>query len=115
MGVGRFFGRGRHICISMPKVDINPNPQNFTITEIYEKGKACAITVKYPNCTNYEGYKIIVYPFSYSDVKQHAVLNGLDPHFSDTLVVSPFARFEPTNHGWAAAKDLVDILDKLED
>jgi hypothetical protein len=64
--------------------------------------------VRYPDATNYEGKKIIVYKFPLAVIMEKT---RLDPHFCDKeRCVSPFARFEPTEDGWRSAKHLVDQL-----
>tara|TARA_Y100000034_G_scaffold136607_1_gene214106 strand:- start:1063 stop:1305 length:243 start_codon:yes stop_codon:yes gene_type:complete len=57
--------------------------------------------VKYHDCTNYEGHKILVY---HREVFERCSANGkLDPHFAETGGVSPIARFAPTKEGWKMA------------
>jgi hypothetical protein len=92
----------------------NPNPKSWVIEEVYESdlGNNFALKIRYPDCTNYEGLKICVY----HDKKLSKLITqngGIDPHFSGhKTLISPFARFEPTEYGWIAAKALVDGLPK---
>ncbi|BBA65560.1 hypothetical protein [Xanthomonas phage XacN1] len=91
----------------------NPVPSRFTILESYARGdNHIAIKVNYPDARNYEGTKILVY----RNVNVHRILSAivLDPHFSDDGSLSPFARFEPTVDGWAAAKELVDVTSAVD-
>lgn len=90
-----------------------PNPENFKILDIeYTNniGRGWVIaTVKYPNCTTFEGKKILVF----KDIYWKDVLKAdcIDPHFFDrkkNLSLIPFARFEPTSEGFQAAKFLCE-------
>lgn len=74
----------------------NPDPINFKIIQIIQRGKNLVAEIEYPNCTNFEGIKICVY----KNLTQQNLekLNEIDPHFSNKGI-SPFARFEPTVHG----------------
>jgi len=58
------------------------------------------LRVRYLDCTNFEGIKVMVY-------RGHCVLRGgsLDPHFSNDPG-SPVARFRPDEDGIAMAKAL---------
>lgn len=80
----------------------NPNPLNYEILRSQQVGRHLVVEVKYPDCTNYEGRKIMVY--------QNLTISGLvsqkevDPHFSKSNKFrSPIARLEPTDHGWKLA------------
>ena len=87
----------------------NPDPNNYKIEKAEEVGKFLIIKLRYPNCTNYEGNKILVY--------QNTTLIDLinqkliDPHFSDTKgFKSPIARFIPTEGGWAMARKFCEAM-----
>jgi hypothetical protein len=57
--------------------------------------------VLYPDCTNYEGRKILVL---YGNKAALLSTTHLDPHFCDgPHDLKVFARFEPTEDGWDAA------------
>ncbi len=87
----------------------NPNPHNFYIYDHYELDDCVALKMRYPDCNNYEGNKIVVYCGWSLDVLKN--MASLDPHFSaDRSMPSPFARFEPTDRGWEYAKKLVNRL-----
>jgi hypothetical protein len=63
--------------------------------------------MQYPDCTNYEGNKILVF----RGVTLIDLVNQrqIDPHFfKDAKVKSPIARFEPTPQGWTMAQVFVD-------
>lgn len=91
----------------------NAVPSRFKILENYSRGDThIAVMVNYPDARNYEGTKILVY----RNINIYRILNAgtLDPHFSDDGSLSPFARFEPTVDGWAAAKELVDVTSSVD-
>lgn len=84
----------------------NPDPNNFKIIQSVETNGNLALYIHYPDCTNYEGRKILV--FRGASLKDIMAQRCLDPHFSaNEDLRSPFARFEPTNHGWEAALRLL--------
>ena len=69
------------------------------------------IEVNYPDCTNYEGRKILIFKgCSYHDI---VAQKELDPHFSDSKKLSPFMRIEPTEKGWAAGKLIIQWLSMM--
>jgi hypothetical protein len=88
----------------------NPNPDNFEIMGIEEFGKNLVVLIQYPDCTNYEGKKLMIY----RNITKQEILDAtkLDPHFCDHCKLSPFARFEPTKFGLAAARKLAKQLNK---
>lgn len=80
----------------------NPNPARFEIIRTQQVGKALVAEVKYPDCKNYEGRKILVYRSM--DEGTFKCRTTIDPHFTPEL--GPIARFEPTDVGWKLAVDL---------
>lgn len=60
--------------------------------------------MKYKNCTNFEGIKILVFKGQYVE------RIVMDPHFSDDEE-SPIARFKPTVEGINLATKLVESFD----
>lgn len=93
----------------------NPNPKNFEILRTAEIKEFTIIEIKYPDCTNYEGRKILVYKAASKDVINQKII---DPHFCDGNHLSPVARFEPTEFGWEAAKlfadKIMNVLDSIK-
>jgi hypothetical protein len=82
----------------------NPDPRRFVITRVQAAGSFTVVEAHYEGVTNYEGRKIMVCAYPEKVIRSRHVL---DPHFCDSVHhVSPFARFEPTKEGWAAAVDL---------
>ena len=80
----------------------NPDPKNFRISHHKVVGQFLLVEVVYPNCTTFEGRKILVYkdvPFSTLQSQTE-----IDPHFcEDTNHISPVSRFRPGIEGWAHA------------
>lgn len=90
----------------------NPNPKNFKIINYKRIENFSIIKINYPESTNYEGNKILIFdgPTFNDLIKQ----GSIDPHFSDNKKYhSPIARFEPTTDGWNNA--ILFIKSKLED
>ena len=86
------------------------DPTNFEILRTRSIGSWCVLEVQYPNATNYEGRKIMVYRRTLVKILQGIMdQKRLDPHFAEHSV-SPFARFEPTAAGWTAAVTLAHDL-----
>jgi hypothetical protein len=83
----------------------NPDPTNFKILRRFDKGFISLIEVKFPDCINYEGNKIIIIETTQLELAIKA--NKLDPHFSD-VGQSVIARFEPTKRGWEMAKEFIE-------
>lgn len=80
----------------------NPNPNNFEITRLEKVLRFVVVMIKYPDCNNYEGNKILVF----EGVPTKTILNqkSIDPHFCNSKThPSPVARFEPTEKGWSYA------------
>ena len=85
----------------------NPNPLNYEVLRHQRRWGHLVIEIKYLDCTNYEGKKILVF----ENTTELDLLNQklIDPHFSDNpLYHSPIARFEPTERGWRMANFFVD-------
>jgi hypothetical protein len=81
----------------------NPDPKNFTIVETdhWLGTRIIVAKINYPDCTNYEGDKILVFDdLSYDELY---TLQTIDPHFCDKGHPSPIARFKPTKEGWKNA------------
>jgi hypothetical protein len=128
MGVGPSYVKGSgHVCYDsgdqvrkdmQKKIDevraeleaarrVNPDPSNWELLEDVSFGLYIAVKLRYPNCTNYEGVKVLVYKATLSQlVKQ----KSLDPHFSNQeSYLSPIARFEPTDRGWVDATEFAKL------
>lgn len=97
-------------CVSEPTIIPNqPDPGVFTIEKHFSNKDHTVVIVDYPDASNYEGKKIIVY--LYTSYEQIVKERRLDPHFTSAKInVKPFARFEPTQLGWAKACDLINNI-----
>lgn len=93
------------ICVNDTTLP-NPNPYNYTIIDSKQINNFLIILIKYLDCINYEGKKILIYKnCSVEDLKKQKYI---DPHFSDNKKYhSPIARFEPTEDGFKMAKFFV--------
>jgi len=89
-----------------------PEPDNWEFVRQYQHPNALVIEIRYPNCTNYEGRKVMVFKIKggFSELmKKNKGL--LDPHFHDTQGFVPLlARFEPTTEGWKLANNLAKSI-----
>lgn len=91
----------------------NPDPKNYNIIAAEEAGDYLIVKIKYPNCTNYEGDKILVY----RGINLLGLVNQklIDPHFfKDGRYASPVARFVPTAEGWKMAQIFVAGMRTVE-
>jgi hypothetical protein len=80
------------------KIVGNPNPCNFQIVRCESVGHFVVALVRYPECLNFEGQKILVFEGISEEVVKN--LDSIDPHFCDSDHPSPVARFVPTHRGW---------------
>lgn len=76
----------------------NPNPKRWKFEKVLEVGKFLIVKLRYPDCTNFEGNKVLVI--------EDTLLNlinctEIDPHFYPGGKI--VARFVPTDAGWAMA------------
>jgi hypothetical protein len=92
----------------------NPDPNNYQLVKAEEKNGYLVVMIKYPDCTNYEGNKILV--FKNLTLLQLVNQKLIDPHFfpADKKFQSPVARFVPTDEGWNMALALVEVLAKAK-
>jgi hypothetical protein len=92
----------------------NPNPKNYKILNSWYVEEYLVLRIKYPDCANYEGEKILVfYNVSIEDLEKQG---SIDPHFSDNKnMISPIARFEPTRRGESMANILCQELHYREE
>lgn len=74
----------------------NPSPDRWAYIEHVQFDRAYVLKVRYHDCTNYEGVKVMVY-----EGKYRPRIN-LDPHFT-AKSGSPIARFRPDARGWKLA------------
>lgn len=87
----------------------NPDPSNYEVRRYKSLNGHLLIEINYPDCTNYEGNKILLY----KNTTLVDLMNQkhLDPHFSENKKFkSPFARFEPTPAGWRIGLEGLKII-----
>lgn len=76
----------------------NPRPDNYEVIRHKQMGNYLLIEIKYNDCTNYEGRKIMIYRCGYDKLIKQKLI---DPHFSENQnYASPIIRLEPTERGW---------------
>lgn len=86
-----------------------PDPSNYKIIKFEQHESFLAIFINYPDCTNYEGNKILC--FAGCTLLDLYNQKDIDPHFSEnTSKFSPFARFIPTEAGWRLATELIKTI-----
>ncbi len=84
----------------------NPDPKNFKILAVSiakNKRSICVVEVNYPNCTTFEGNKILVYE---AELAVFSNPSYLDPHFTETNRL--LARFPATAEGLGDALDYAE-------
>lgn len=85
----------------------NPDPKRYSIKRMHKKGDFLIIRINYPDCSNFEGNKILVYKDC--TIVELAQQGSIDPHFSDSKEFhSPIARFRPDDEGWKMAEFFVE-------
>ena len=92
------------------KIKGNPDPNNWQLIRAKSfAGGFLLIELEYPDCSNYEGRKILV--FKDVDSKALFAQGAIDPHFfPDGKYKSPMARFEPTDRGWSMAEIMIEAV-----
>lgn len=107
MGVGykmsaSTFDGGSPAPVVMPLP--NPDPGNYRLIQERRLGRYVVVEVQYPDATNYEGRKIMIFKARSFEVVVSKNNGLVDPHFSENpAYLSPIARFEPTPQGWRNA------------
>lgn len=91
-----------------PNPNPNPNPKNFSLIRVYIENNLAIVEAEYPDCTNFEGKKIMVFPESSLLKIEHRA--ELDPHFCENCDLGLIARFAPTAAGWRHALRFVKTL-----
>lgn len=88
------------------------NTKNYKVIKQYSYKNFIVLLLLYPDCTNYGGYKVLVFRGVQHVTELLDRNKSIDPHFLENKV-SPIARFEPTNNGWLMAKTLVHSCDYI--
>ena len=84
-----------------------PNPSRFSIIDAIQYPCAYVLKVRYPDATNFEGIKVMVFLG-----KCPKRIENLDPHFYPGND-SPVARFKPDADGEAMAHALAARIGKV--
>ena len=81
-------------CYTNPTITTAPNPNSsrWSLIQRWDFENAYVLKVRYHDCVNFEGIKIMVYRGEYKWSSE------LDPHFADSES-SPLARFQPSDEG----------------
>ncbi len=101
------------------------DPTNWRLVRHAEIGTALVVEILYPDATNFEGKKIIV--FAATTISALREQRTIDPHFSESeQMPCPVARFKPTKEGWRmamrtglliggtdASKSMAEMLDNV--
>jgi hypothetical protein len=108
-------GANERIEIDTKPRNPNPDPENYVI-EWYcqQSGGFLIVEIVYPDCTNYEGRKILVFKdVTIEELKEQKMI---DPHFANNDEFhSPVARFVPTRDGMKMAMAFAETMKKIED
>lgn len=92
----------------------NPNPNNWELIRHKQIGDFLIVELKYLDCVNYEGRKIMIYHNVTIDKLKEQKL--VDPHFSgNNQFYSPIGRFEPTQRGWIMGEFLIQSLNTVKE
>ncbi len=99
--------KGSKSVVRESATEPNPRADNYSILRYRRIGPNLVVEIKYLDCTNYEGRKILLFEnLRMGDLLEQKVI---DPHFSDNKNFhSPIARFEPTIRGWNMACLIAD-------
>lgn len=102
MGLNFPFSRGGRKKTSYPPPV--PNPHRFEIVSAVQVGKALVAAVTYPDCTTFEGKKVIV--FENMTKAELQSMWALDPHFAEGSKI--IARVRPDQ--WVLALEIAELL-----
>ncbi len=83
------------------------NAYHFDIVKYRQFGRILVVQIIYPDCTNYEGNKILIFNDCHINIIQ--CRKGIDPHFVENSNYELLARFQPTEKGWRMAVDFARI------
>lgn len=85
----------------------NPDPARFRFVKFEEVEGHLVVMLEYPNCTNYEGKKVLL--FKDMTLNDLFARKEIDPHFT-AKESSMVARFAPTDEGWNLAVLLAESM-----
>ena len=103
-------GNKKEIATQINAVPINnkPNPYQFQILRKYVYKSYVLIMVRYPDCKNYEGKKILLFSNNTGSYGGILYKDFLDPHFFEDYPL--IARFLPTQEGWELGLNFIKGL-----
>jgi hypothetical protein len=78
----------------------DPDPTTFEVVDLEQVGRFVIGKVRYPNATNFEGRKILVWDNATVDEIEN--MKAIDPHFTHQNKI--IARFRPTERGLELAR-----------
>jgi hypothetical protein len=92
----------------------NPDPCSFIYVRHEVRDNFLLLEVIYPNCTNFEGRKILLLRSNSRtllDWPERVWERPLDPHFQDDkFPIMLLARFQPTTLGWELGRIMMQEL-----
>lgn len=109
--MGISIGSGGGSCSCLPP-SRNPDPSNFEILALEQIEGYLAVRLRYLDCTNYEGEKILV--FEGVSARGFLACDTVDPHFDESSEHLLIARFCPTEDGWQNARMFCTQLGELD-
>ena len=109
MGISPFHKSSMCSCSTPAKALPNPNPLNFIVEKSFKQGNWVMLLVYYPDCTTFEGRKILVFKdVPFKTLEKTPVM---DPHFCDNSAhPSPLARFPANEDGWTSGKLFINLI-----
>jgi hypothetical protein len=96
----------KNCCIDFGPNQPAPDPKRYEIIDVEYFRNATLAKVRYLDCTNYEGVKILVF------MGKRGMEGPIDPHFSEDDQ-SPIARFKPNHVGLRIARAMCSAMDEL--
>ena len=107
-------GMFKKTCYTAPTQPApNPDPSRWELLNVWEFEHAYVLQVRYLDCTNFEGVKLMLYRGKADRVALAHPWARLDPHFS-TGPGSPIARFKPDHDGLALALAVAKAMPAAE-
>lgn len=92
-----------------PALPVGLDVTKYTIEKTVEIGNYTILLIRYHECLEWGGLKILVFEQQKLDRFKKGD-GGIDPHFFESKN-SPIARFIPTDNGWEMAKLLCEKLE----
>jgi hypothetical protein len=99
---------GSDASLRTSRTSPNPNPYRYRIMDVAIINGFLLLDVLYPDATNYEGRKTLLFDRGVS-LDSLKAQGAIDPHFCETGI-HPIARFEPTPRGWEMARSLCNYF-----